>query len=468
MPNHSARPTRTIINPYDGTVAGECPVSTLADAENALAKAVETFTLTRQMSTEKRYNILRAIEAGIQSRRDEFARTITRESGKTIANSYVEVDRAILVFSLAAEEARRLGGELLPLDLNPASVGRFGITRRFPVGVVGAITPFNFPLNLVAHKVAPAIAVGNPLLLKPAEKTPLTALLLAEVIGTTDLPDGAFAVLTPETPQEIGNLFATDKRIRILSFTGADRVGWELKGKANRKRVLLELGGNAGVVIEPDAAIEFAVARCAMGSFTNAGQVCISVQRILVQESIYPEFVEAFIARVRAMRVGDPTDPDTEIGPMINETACDTAEQRIHQAIQAGATALLHGERRSKTLLTPTILTHTTPEMPVCAEEIFAPVVVIEPYSDFDAALTQLNNSRFGLQAGIFTQDMGKIFRAFEHLEVGSVIINDVPTYRIDNMPYGGEKDSGFGREGIRYAIEEMTAIRLLAINLKQ
>jgi glyceraldehyde-3-phosphate dehydrogenase (NADP+) len=228
------------------------------------------------------------------------------------------------------------------------------------------------------------------------------------------------------------------------------------------------LGGNAGVVIEPDAAIEFAVARCAMGSFTNAGQVCISVQRILVQESIYPEFVEAFIARVRAMRVGDPTDPDTEIGPMINETACDTAEQRIHQAIQAGATALLHGERRSKTLLTPTILTHTTPEMPVCAEEIFAPVVVIEPYSDFDAALTQLNNSRFGLQAGIFTQDMGKIFRAFEHLEVGSVIINDVPTYRIDNMPYGGEKDSGFGREGIRYAIEEMTAIRLLAINLKQ
>jgi glyceraldehyde-3-phosphate dehydrogenase (NADP+) len=459
---------RPVYSPYDGRIVGESPISTRADAESSVAAAHEAFAATRLLPSHERYRILRAIQDGIAARRDEFARCIADEAGKPIRDARVEVDRAVLVFSLAADEARRIGGEVLPLDLNAASNGRLGITRRFPCGVVAGITPFNFPLNLVAHKVAPAFAAGCPLILKPAEKTPLTALKLTEVVRESGWPEGGFAVLTPETPAEIGNLLATDERITVFSFTGSARVGWDLKAKANRKRVILELGGNAAVIVEPDADLDFAVSRCVVGGFANAGQVCISVQRIFVHRTVFDTFTARYVEGVKALKVGDPADEATDIGPMITGAACEQAEKWVAEAIQGGATVLLQGNRTLNTsLLSPTILTGTQPTMAVCREEVFAPVVVVEPYDDFEAALASVNNSRYGLQAGVFTRDVNKLFRAFEVLRVGGVIGNDVPQYRVDNMPYGGEKDSGFGREGIRYAIEEMTELRLLALRLE-
>ena len=457
---------REIYSPFDGRVVGTAPVSGRAEAEQAIAAAHEAFAVTRRLPAHERHGILRAIYEGIGARKEEFARGITDEGGKPIRDARAEVDRAMLVFSLAADEARRQGGELLPLDMNPASNGRIGITRRFPLGPVAGIAPFNFPLNLVAHKLAPAIAAGCPLVLKPAEKTPLTALRLAEIVQESGLPEGAFSVLTPETPAEIGEMMATDERLPVLSFTGGDKVGWELKAKANKKRVLLELGGNAAVIVEPDADIDLSLARCAVGAFANAGQVCISVQRILIQRERFADWTERFVARVQKLQTGDPHDEKTDLGPLITETACQKAEDWINEALSGGAKALLRGERRGPTLLTPTILTDTAPTMKVCAEEAFAPLVVVEPYDSFEEALGKVNDSRFGLQAGVFTRDVAKLFHAFETLHVGGVIGNDVPQYRVDNMPYGGVKDSGFGREGVRYAIEEMTEIRLLALNL--
>jgi acyl-CoA reductase-like NAD-dependent aldehyde dehydrogenase len=466
MATPSPRETRPIHSPFDGRVVGTAPLSTEAEARAAIAAAHAAFETTRRLPSFERHRILRAIHDGIAARREAFARGITEEAGKTIRDARTEVDRALLVFSLAADEARRLGGEALALDLNPASIGRIGIARRFPAGPVGAITPFNFPLNLVAHKVAPALAVGCPVVLKPAEKTPLTALRLGEVIAESGWPAGAFSVLTPAEPQTIGSLLATDERIRVLSFTGSARVGWPLKQAANHKRVTLELGGNAAVVVEPDADITYSVARCVTGAFANAGQVCISVQRIFVHRSVFTEWLSAFAQGAGALRIGDPADEATDIGPMISASACDQAEAWIREAVAGGAKTALRGERRSgTTLLGPTILTGTHPEMAVCREEAFAPVAVVEPYDEFEQALAAVNNSRYGLQAGVFTRDVGKLFRAFETLEVGGVIANDVPQYRVDNMPYGGEKDSGCGREGVRYAIEEMTEVRLLALN---
>ncbi|MBC8103590.1 MAG: aldehyde dehydrogenase family protein, partial [Cytophagales bacterium] len=374
-----------------------------------------------------------------------------------------------LVFSIAADETRRFsGGEVLPLDLNAASEGRMGIARRFPAGPVAALTPFNFPLNLVAHKVAPALAAGCPVLLKPAEKTPLTALRLAEIIAETAWPRGAFSVLTPASPQEIGSLLATDERIKVLSFTGSARVGWELKARANKKKVTLELGGNAAVLIHSDVPdLEYAVSRCLTGAFANAGQVCISVQRIFVHRPLFADFVTRFTEGAAKLRVGDPRDAETDIGPMVSPSACTLAETWRDAAIRGGATALLLGSRQpGTTLLHPTVLTNTKPEMSVWREETFAPIVLIEPYDDFREALNRVNDSRYGLQAGVFTRDIHLIFEAFATLEVGGIIANDVPQYRVDNMPYGGVKDSGFGREGIRNAIEEMTELRLLALNL--
>jgi acyl-CoA reductase-like NAD-dependent aldehyde dehydrogenase len=463
----SAR-TRPVQSPYDGRIVGEVPLTTLAEAERALDAAHSAFTVTRRLPAHERHTILRTIQDKIAARREEFARCICDEAGKPIRDARAEVDRAVLVFSLAADEARRLGGDVLPLDMNAASNNRLGITRRFPCGVVAGLTPFNFPLNLVAHKVAPAFAAGCPMILKPAERTPLTALKLAEIIVESGWPAEAFAVLTPETPQEIGHFLATDERVAVLSFTGSDRVGWELKALANRKRVLLELGGNAAVIVEPDADLAFAVSRCVVGAFANAGQVCISVQRIFVHRTVFDEFAARFVDGARSLKTGDPADETTDVGPMISASACDRAEQWIAEAEAGGAKTLLRGVRPAGTaLLSPTILTNTRPDMAVCGEEVFAPIAVIEAYDDFTSALTQVNDSRYGLQAGIFTRDVNKLFRAFDTLQVGGIIGNDVPQYRVDNMPYGGEKDSGFGREGVRYAIEEMTELRLLALRLE-
>ncbi len=457
---------RVIHSPFDGRVVGQCPVSTRADAEAAVARASEVFARTRFLPSHERYAILRRIHDGILARREEFARGIVDEAGKPIRDARAEVDRALLVFSLCADEARRLGGEVLPLDLNAASMGRLGLTRRFGRGPVAAITPFNFPLNLVAHKVGPALACGCPVVLKPAEKTPLTALRLAEVIASSGWPEGGFAVLTPENPQAIGEFLAEDSRLPVLSFTGSDRVGWHLKSLANKKRVTLELGGNAAVIVEPDADWEYVAARCAWGAFANAGQVCISVQRIFVQQSIFDTFAALLVEKACAMNVGDPHDEQTDIGPMVSPSARDKAQAAISQALEQGATALLRGESSGLSLLAPTVLTGTHAKMAVQDEEIFASAVVVEPYYTLDEALSRVNESRFGLQAGIFTRDVRAIFRAHETLQVGAVIANDVPQFRVDNMPYGGEKESGWGREGVRYTMEEMTEERLLVLNL--
>ncbi|MDX1932283.1 MAG: aldehyde dehydrogenase family protein [Capsulimonadales bacterium] len=458
---------RSIYSPFDRRPVGTVPIHTESEAEAAIDAAARAFPVTRRLPAHERYRILRAVHEGIADRAEEFAQTIVAESGKTIRDARAEVGRALLVLSLSADESRRQGGDLLPLDLNPASEGRVGLTRRFPIGPVAAITPFNFPLNLVAHKVGPALAVGSPVVLKPAEKTPLTALLLAEVVWAAGWPREAFAVLTPETPQAIGEMLATDERLPVFSFTGSDRVGWELKAKANRKRVLLELGGNAGVIVEPDADPEYSVRQCVTGSFANAGQVCISVQRIFLHQDIFSQWTDRFMSAVSEKVVGDPSDERTDIGPMIHEAAADTAERHVRDAIYGGATVLLRGKRLSPTLLTPTVLINVNPDLAVCREEIFAPIVVIEPYADYSEALARVNDSRFGLQAGVFTHDVRKVFQAFETLQVGGVIANDVPQYRVDNMPYGGVRDSGVGREGVRYAIEEITEERLLVLHLR-
>lgn len=458
---------KSIFSPYDGRVVGTVPIHSAMDAETAISLATQSFPTTCRLPAHERHRILRAIHDGISQRAEEFAQCIVAESGKTIRDARAEVARALLVFSLCAEGARQSDGEVLPLDLNVASNGRVGITRRFPIGPVAALTPFNFPLNLVAHKVGPAFAVGSPVVLKPAEKTPLTALLLAEVIAQSGWPEGAFHVLTPETPMVVGEMLARDERLPVLSFTGSARVGWELKAKATKKKVLLELGGNAAVIIEPDADIPYSITQCTVGGFSNAGQVCISVQRIFVHQDIHREWVDRFVEAVGLRRVGNPADDATDIGPMINETACDNAERAIHEAVSGGAKALLRGQRLRPTLLTPTILTDTTEDMLVNREEIFAPIVVIHSYSHRQEVFERINAGRYGLQAGIFTNNIHSIFQAFSELNVGAVIANDVPQYRIDNMPYGGVKDSGFGREGVKYAMEEMTEVRLLALNLR-
>mgnify|MGYP001346108824 CR=1 FL=1 len=461
----SGRKTRAVTNPYDGSTAGSLAVSTEDDAHRAVEAAHASFAQTRQLSSEQRHRILRALHDGIAARRDEFARGITAESGKTIRDARAEVDRALLVFSLAADEARSIGGEVLPLDLNAASAGRIGLTRRFPIGVVAAITPFNFPLNLVAHKVAPALAAGCPVVLKPAEATPLTALRLAQVVAETEWPKGAFSVLTPDRPEATVDVLLGDDRVKMLSFTGSERVGWALKAKAPRKQVTLELGGNAAVIVHEDAALDYAVSRCVTGAFANAGQVCISVQRLYVHRPVWERFTEAFVAGARALKAGDPADAATDIGPMIRPAARAKALEALAEAERAGARFLLRGESRGETMLGPSILTDAAPDLTVCREEVFAPIAVLEPYDDFEEALSRTDDGRYGLQAGIFTRDNARLFRAWERLEVGGVIANDVPQYRVDNMPYGGEKDSGFGREGVRYAVEEMTRVRLLALN---
>ncbi len=351
---------------------------------------------------------------------------------------------------------------MLPLDLNAQSVGRFGLVRRFPLGPVGAITPFNFPLNLVSHKVAPAIAVGNPLVLKPSSAAPLTALLLAEIVKESSLPGGAFNVICCAGAE--ASQLITDERIKLITFTGSPAIGWPIKTRAGKKRVVLELGGNAGVIVEPDADMELALAKILTGGFANAGQSCISVQRVYVHAGIWETFLPALVKGAAEIPAGDPWKESTLVGPMITGQAAEQVESWIADAVAGGARVLCGGNRKGA-MFEPTILTDVNPGMSVNCKEIFAPVMIVERYGTFADALGRVNDSAFGLQAGVFTRDLRNAFRAYEELEVGGVVINDVPTYRIDHMPYGGVKDSGFGREGIRYAIEEMTELKLLAVN---
>ncbi|MFY9268632.1 MAG: aldehyde dehydrogenase family protein [Candidatus Manganitrophaceae bacterium] len=453
-----------VINPYDGRPVGTTYSASATDIERALTAAVEGFREMRRLPAYRRAEILHGISEGLKRRQEEVARTLTLESGKPIVDARGEVARAINTFQVASEEAKRIEGEVIPLDLMPGSEGRVGITRRFPIGPIVGISPFNFPLNLVAHKVAPALAAGNAILLKPAPKTPLTALLLAEIIASVGVPDGAVGIFL--CSNELAERMVLDPRVKMLSFTGSAAVGWHLKEKANKKRVVLELGGNAGVIIQADADLDFAVKRCTVGGFSYAGQVCISVQRIFVQESIYDRFLEAFIRQVKSLSIGDPLDEKTAMGPMIHLDAAERAERWIGEAVSQGAKIAVGG-KRSGTLLEPTVLTDTTPDMQVNCQEVFAPIVTVTSYRDLDEAIARVNRSPYGLQAGLFTRDLKEIFHAFEEIEVGGLIVNDVPTYRIDHMPYGGLKESGVGREGVRYSIDEMTDLKLMALNLK-
>lgn len=418
--------------------------------------------MMRGSSAFARSNLLHRMADGISRRHTEVAELIAREAGKPIRAARLEVERSVLTFRTAAEEAKRINGEVIPLDWMPASEGRFGIVRRFPIGPISGITPFNFPLNLVAHKVAPALAAGNSITLKPAPQAPLTSLKLGEIFLEAEGPAGAFNIVPCNV--EDADPLVTDDRIKMLSFTGSPTVGWMLKNRAGKKKVALELGGNAGVIVHSDADLDFAATRIVQGGFGYAGQTCISVQRILVQSAVFDSFLEHLIPKVQALRVGDPLDEKTDFGPVIGDRDADRIEEWIREAVAGGARPLTGGTRQGR-LFTPTVLTDTRSGMAVNCKEVFGPVVTVEPYDEFDLALERLNDSAFGLQAGIFTDTLGLAMKAYDRLDVGGVIIGDIPTFRVDHMPYGGVKDSGMGREGLRYAIEEMTEPRLLVLN---
>jgi acyl-CoA reductase-like NAD-dependent aldehyde dehydrogenase len=451
-----------ISNPADAsTPAGSTYNATEAQYDEAVDAAVAAFEVTRKLPAYERARILHEISDGIRARREELGRLIALEAGKPIRDALVEVDRATLTFRLGAEEAGRMTGELIPLDLIPSSKDRIGITRRFPIGPIAGISPFNFPLNLAAHKVAPAIATGNPIVLKPPSKDPLVMLAVAEIIEAAGAPAGSVSIL-PMT-RELGDRMVADPRFKLLTFTGSPSVGWRMKERAGKKKVVLELGGNAGVIVDRSADLAWAVKRTLVGAFAYAGQVCISVQRLFVHEGVWDEFMDAFAAGAATLKVGDPLDPTTDVGPMVDGAAASRTQRWVDEALALGGKAVLGGTADGG-FFPPTILTDVPNTAQVCSNEAFAPLVVAFPFHDLDEAVARVNDSMFGLQTGVFTNDLAGAWRAFSELEVGGVIVNDIPTYRIDHMPYGGVKDSGLGREGLRYAMDDMTEIRIMVL----
>ena len=430
------------------------------ELEQATAAAVKAFAATRRLASFERRDALAHVAERISRDADELAELLTRESGKPIRDAKGEVARAALTFRTAAEEALRINGEWLPLDWSAANRGRSGIVRRYPIGPVAGISPFNFPLNLAAHKVAPAIAAGCSIVLKPPSKDPLVMLRVAAYLAETNLPQGAVSILPMDRPT--GDRMVADDRFKLLSFTGSPSVGWKMKAEAGKKKVVLELGGNAGAIVDETADIDWAVARLAYGAFAYSGQVCISVQRIYVVEGIYGEFQRRFVDKVRQLQMGSPLDPATDLGPMVDAKAVARTHEWVGEALGMGARALLGGEPDGL-FYPPTVLVDVPKDARVCGEEVFAPVVNLFPVRDFAAGLGEINDSQFGLQCGVFTNDLERTLLAHDELEVGGIIVNDVPTWRTDSMPYGGVKDSGIGREGLRWSIEDMTEPRLLA-----
>lgn len=453
-----------ITNPWDGSIVGQAPLGGQEHLDLAVRAAQSAFLKTRRQAPYERAEVLRRVADAVESRRSDFVDCIVAEAGKPVSLAEAEVTRAFQTFTLASEEARRDGGEWLNMQATINGRGQVGMCRRFPVGIVYGISPFNFPLNLVAHKLAPCLATGNTFILKPAPKTPLTAYLLAEVLQNAGLVPGQFNVVSVANT-DAGYLVG-DSRVAMTSFTGSSAVGWALKERCGRQKLLLELGGNAAVVIHSDADLTLAARAVATGGFAYAGQSCISVQRVLVQESIYTEFRNRLIASVREKAVaGDPRNPKTIVGPVIDSHAVERLQSWIAAAVSGGA-RIVTGGKWSGSVLEPTVLESVRSDMDVCAKEAFGPLVTLQPYGEFSQALEQVNDSPYGLQAGVFTRDFRNAFLAFETLEVGGVMINNVPTFRVENMPYGGVKQSGFGREGVRYAMEEMTEPRSLIWNL--
>ena len=451
-----------VVDPFTGEKLAQVPLGDSATLDAAVASCRRAFQEVRATPAHVRSSRLQAVARGIESRKAQFVETIVSEAGKPVAYAEAEVARAVMTFTAAAEEARRQNGEVLDMDAFPPGEGHIGITRRFPVGVIAGITPFNFPLNLVAHKVAPAIATNNCIVIKPAPKCPLSSLLLGEVLVEAGVPAGQVNVVT--CANEHVSRLVTDDRVAMVSFTGSPAVGWQLKAQAGKKKVVLELGGNAAAVVHADADWRAAIPMIASGAFGYAGQSCISVQRILVHESIYADFREAFIAHTREkIRAGNPRDRATVIGPMISLEAAKRARAQVDLAIAAGARFALHVAGEGA-MFGPVILEDVPADAAANSCELFAPVATLQRYRDFDEALRVVNDSDFGLQAGVFTRDLTLAMLAYQQLEVGAVLVNQVPTFRVENMPYGGVKDSGFGREGIRYAMEDMTEIRGLII----
>lgn len=460
------RDTQRVENPYDNSTVGEICLAGEAEVHRALEVAHRTFAATRRQSPEERSHLLQRTAEAIGRRTGEFTDLLVAEAGKPVSLARLEVQRARSTFAFAAAEARLPHEHEIAMDATPAGAGHTGLARRFPLGVILGITPFNFPLNLVAHKVAPCLATGNTMILKPALKTPLCTLLLGEVLAECGMPSGQITFL-PFRHEHVPPILR-DRRVKMLSFTGGDEPGWRLKTLAVKQRVALELGGNAACVVEPDGPWRQHVGKMVVGAFSYAGQSCISVQRIFVHAEIAAEFRERFLAETKRLALtGDPRKESTMVGPMITDAALQRTVERIRQAEALGARllTLLRVEGR---VLSPVVLDNVPHDTAIASEEAFAPVVVLQDYQDFGAALEAVNASRFGLQAGVFTDDPDKIVAAYNTLEVGGVLINQVPTFRTENMPYGGVKDSGLGREGVRYAMEEMTEWKTLVINKSQ
>ncbi|MDH5680957.1 MAG: aldehyde dehydrogenase family protein, partial [Spirochaetota bacterium] len=450
-----------VTNKYTGEAACRVALADEAAINEGIAQAVKAAEPMRKLASYERRDILNHCIGRFKERFEELAHAVCIEAGKPIKDSRGEVTRLIDTFQISAEEATRIGGEILPMDISPKAKGYRGMWKRVPIGPASFVSSFNFPLNLVAHKIAPALAVGCPFVLKPASRTPIGALIIGEILSELDLPEGAFSVLP--CSREGADLFTTDERLKLLSFTGSPEVGWAMKARAGKKKVILELGGNAGCVVDEDADLDDAVARIIFGAFYQSGQSCISVQRILVHAGIYDKFKDKLVAATRELKMGDPLDESTFIGPMISESEAKRLEEWIASAQTRGG-KLLCGGKRQGSMLEATLLEDVPETENICSLEAFGPVAVLSQFTDFDEALKTVNNSNYGLQAGLFTTNIHKINKAWDELEVGGVIIGDIPSWRMDHMPYGGVKDSGIGREGVRFAIEDLTEIRLLVI----
>ena len=451
-----------VTDKYTTEVAARVPLADPATIDAAIRGAVEAFDAFRRWPAWRRKGVLQHVVTRMTERHEEFARALAVEAGKPIKDARGEVTRGIDTFTIAQEESTRLYGELQPLDISERADGYQSLWKRVPIGPCSFISPFNFPINLAAHKIAPALAVGCPFVLKPASRTPIGALLLGEILAETDLPAGTFSIL-PST-REGAELFTVDERLKLLSFTGSPEVGWNLKAKAGKKKVVLELGGNAACIVDRGADLDTAVKRILFGAFYQSGQSCIGVQRILGHRDVYQDLRRLLAERTAELKAGDPLDEDTFLGPLITENDAKRLEAWVSEAVAGGGT-LLVGGRRDGSFLDATIVENAPKDAALTRREAFGPVATLEPFDAFDEALSVVNDSDFGLQAGVFTRDLDHAFRAFHELEVGGVVINDVPSMRVDSMPYGGVKDSGLGREGIRFAIEDMTEIRLMVLN---
>jgi len=466
LANEAKAPNQDLVvtDKFSGQVATRVAQADAATIDAGIAACVEATEPMARMAAYQRQAVLAHCVTRFTERSDELAMALCIEAGKPIRDARGEVTRLIDTFRIAAEESVRMTGEVQPLDISPRARGYQGMWKRVPIGPCSFVSPFNFPLNLAAHKIAPALAVGCPFVMKPASRTPLGALIIGEVLAETDLPKGAFSILPAH--REGADLFTTDERLKLLSFTGSPEVGWDLKARAGKKKVVLELGGNAAVIVDRDIAgadLDDAVERIVFGAFYQSGQSCIGVQRIIIHTAIYDELRDRLVARAKSLIAGDPKDEATFIGPMIDEKEARRLEGWIAAARTAGAKVLCGGARQGA-MLEATLMEGVGRDAKLYAEEAFGPVAILSRFDDFEAALDEVNDSRFGLQAGIFTRDLFKVLTAWDRLDVGGVVVGDVPSYRVDNMPYGGVKDSGLGREGVRFAMEDMTEIRNLVI----